>query len=187
MSLLLALVLAACAPIAVGPPPMPLPAEARGEVGLHNSARLSQYPQELGPAIWFRRPTRGGNELYVLAGAALGIEIFPFAGVGCRRYLLESNQGDSLADRLDLGIELGAGAAWAHVAMPVSLRLGPSVWLTSQPSIGLNYFGLVHVPLGVSLRPREHVQVNAVLGSRLLSFLGNDSIHYWNVGMSFPF
>jgi len=165
---------------------MPLADGAQQAIGVQNDVIFAPL-QEAGAQVWIRREIDEDSEYFVQLGALTGYGIFPYAGGGYRHYFRQPESDDSAG--LSLGMEFSGGLAfWGQVAMPVSYRLARApVWLTTSPSIGLSYFGFLHVPLGASVRLGKHVQFNAQGGAWLFrEFTFRYPRVYATAGFSFP-
>lgn len=62
-------------------------------------------------------------------------------------------------DRVRAGIDLGLGFAWVEVGLPMGFRLTDRVWLYTAPSVGIRTSQTVRVPVGLSFRLGDHVQL----------------------------
>lgn len=185
-SLLLCCVsLMSCTPIAVGPPPTKIPMGSTQEIGVQHSTALQVEGNEINQifleeAIWYRKKLNSNSELQLAGGAFWnGTPIF-YGFMGYRRYF-------TLADGGEFGIDVKVGPPfYAEVGIPLQQQIGDKpFWITTHPSAGLNAFGALHIPLGISWQPKEKIHCNTSIGSR---FIGdNPSLFYWNAGISFPF
>jgi len=179
----------ACVPLSMAPSPVPLAGAHQHEFGVQNDV---VFPlQEAGAQFWYRRDRGDDSEVFFQGGTLLGYGIFPYLGAGYRRYWVTPDSDDvaGFRDSMSLGWEFSGGAfAWFQMGLPMSARLGRSpIWLTSNPTVGLNNFGFLHLPVGTSLRVSDGVRINAVLGGwffRELSF--REYRLYSSAGVSFP-
>lgn len=159
------LVLAGCAPPALGPPPLPFVAGQDTEIG----GVLA------GGGVVPRDESLGCHGLLGCAGASGGFyanyELHDRLEVGGMAFAGNTSLGggggfvrfwylDSEVFRL--GGELSAGWLWASVGVPVARRVGP-VWLWTAPSAGLRYFSLLRLPVGVAAQPGEHLTLSGEL------------------------
>lgn len=58
--------------------------------------------------------------------------------------------------KANLGFQVAAGWMWAEVGMPVTLPLGDTVWLYTEPSIGYRT-RFLRLPIGAGFRLGDHV------------------------------
>ncbi|MFZ5475454.1 MAG: hypothetical protein ACOZNI_01660 [Myxococcota bacterium] len=146
--------LVACAPVAMMPPPTPFAEGQHFEVGgaLTGSAydtRFSTCGTDFGApcsglglhgyALGRIGPVDLGGLVYAgMAEAAGGGVLVRVSPVDTRRFRL--------------GAQLDGGWIWAALGVPVAVGLSDRVWLYSQPSAGWRTAGVVRVPLGVSIR-----------------------------------
>ena len=184
----LIMALIGCVPLSMAPPPTPLAGAAQKEFGVQNDV---VFPlQEAGAMFWYRRALKPQTEFFLQGGALVGYGVFPYLGGGYRHYFLLPEEGATgLGDSLSMGVEVSGGAAvWALVGLPVSVRLGGlPVWLTTKPSFGVSNFGLVHVPVGVSVRITDGLQLHGMAGGWFLKDLSlKDERLYSSLGASFP-
>ncbi len=56
----------------------------------------------------------------------------------------------------NLGFQISAGWLWAEVGVPVTLPLGDSVWLYTEPSVGYRT-RFLRLPMGAGFRLGDHV------------------------------
>jgi hypothetical protein len=174
-----------CVPLSPSPPAMPLAAGTQQAIGVQNDV---VFPlQEGGAQIWFRRALDEDSEYFVQLGTLVGYGVFPYAGGGYRHYWIQPDSADGPG--WSLGTEFSGGVGfWGQIAMPVSYKLArASVWLTTSPSVGFSYFGLLHVPLGASVRLGDHVQLNTQVGAWIFrEFTLRYPRVYVTTGFSFP-
>lgn len=143
----------ACAPPSTLPPPLPMMAGARNQVGAsfamdmgleatYDSTALQ--PQFLPNAqIWYQRAL---SERFSLQATAFGgYSSIAGAGIGLRYLHIAT-------PRLRLGTEAQLGWAWARLGMPFAVALGPRAqwWFYTDPAVQLAMSGVVHVPLGLA-------------------------------------
>ncbi len=172
----------ACAPTSTLPPPVPLADQPQAELYLDNAAAA-------GWSSWYRVPRDGvrvdyaslslnaaegyskGNGLSfggyqhtsLLARTDGGGSQLVVGGGGYLRYL------PTLTERLAAGFLLQAGLIHAGVGVPLSLRLGQSVWVWTQPTVILEPkegdTPCYRLPLGISvvMRDRRALTVQANL------------------------
>jgi hypothetical protein len=191
----------ACAPTAVIPPPVPFAedqwAEFTVEAGLGTndgafhwgerwetieeggqvySRYLGRGLQPEGQIAFVGQPVRGlsvGGQAYIAPSYEMDVAV----GAGAfARYLFRPSE------RFAMGVAGQVGWLHAGLGLPVSFRLGERFWLWTQPGAGLDYVGLVTVPLGLSYEtPKGGVwSVQAALKA-----LGYDADTHLHLGVSF--
>ena len=163
---------AACAPLGHGPSPVPLPAYQTHEFGgqlnvpimLPLSDGGSLLENGFGSTLWFRHALSTDLELIIETGSNIESLIMPYGNVALRRYLRGKE------DPFSVALEYSLGLLSVDVGLPVALRLGElSVWLTSHPAIGYFYWGWAHIPIGVTARPLDSLEISATAGTFMFS------------------
>jgi hypothetical protein len=146
----------ACAPTAVLPPPVPFAEHQAGELsaevgvgaadGYFGTENLIPQVQlaimgdrgkdfDIGGHLFVGR---GGDD-YIPVNAGLGV-VFRHLG--------------RPSERFAWGIAIQMGWLYGTVGFPVSVKLGRHLWLWTQPGGGLDPWGVVHFPVGMSLETR---------------------------------
>jgi len=175
----------ACTPIAQGPPPTKISMGSQQEIGVAHSTAFQIEGGDsieqifLDEGIWYRRNIGKNSEIQGMTGVVWGGSLYYYGVVGYRRYFT--------VEGLDTAIDIKVGGPfYAEIGIPLQKQVAERpLWLTAQPSYGISGFGSVSVPVGISWQPKEHVQINTMIGSR---FVGeNPLLFYWNAGASFPF
>ena len=175
-----------CTPIAGGPPPTRMPAGKRYDAGLAHTTAVQMPSTEYGSqifleeAVWIRKSVGEKSELHFTTGIFWGGGFSYYGVIGYRRYL-------ALTESRNIALEARIGGPfYVEIGVPIQQQIGAkNLWLTAHPSIGLNAFGFIHMPLGLSWSPNDRVQLNASMGSR---FGGeNPMLLHLHGGVSFPF
>ena len=174
-----------CAPIAGGPPPTRMPSDSTYDAGVAHTTAF-QLPSEdygsqifLEEAIWMRRAIGEKSEVHLTTGIFWGGGFSYYGVLGYRRYFAFSESRTVAIDA-----RLG-GPFYGEIGFPVQQNIRPKLWLTTHPAIGLNGFGFVHLPVGLSWAINDNVQLNMSIGSRFGT--ENAMLLYMNSGVSFPF
>ncbi len=63
-------------------------------------------------------------------------------------------------DARRVAVEVGLGAIWAHVALPMAMRVSERLWLTAAPTVAAAAMGPLRLPIGVAWR-LQHVTLFA--------------------------
>ena len=180
------LLVAGCTPIAGGPPPTRLPMGKSYDAGLAHTTALQMPSAEYGSqifleeSVWIRKSVGEKSEVHLTTGIFWGGGFSYYGVIGYRRYL-------TLSESRKVGVDARIGGPfYAEIGLPIQQQVGTTkLWLTTQPSIGLNAFGIIHVPLGLSWEINDGVHLNTLVGSR---FGGENSmLLHINGGVSFPF
>ena len=189
---LLLAALAACAPIAGGPPPTSMPLGSTHQAGA--STTLGAQIVCAGPScsptvstlfpeqnLWYRQRIDAQSEFHIMGGGFVNGGLFSYAAAGYRRYFT-AKPGQP---KLGLDVKFG-GISVAEVGVPISYKLdeGP-VWFTVHPTIGSNPFGMLNVPVGLVWEPTKALRLNTQLGVRAIG--DNPLLVYGNLGVSAPF
>ena len=181
----LPLTIVACTPMAAGPPPTQIPVDFHQELGSTFGTGVQIKDQKvdqifLEESLWYRKRIDDKSEVQIMGGAAWNDAPLLYGVIGFRRYFVTADGGE-------FGIDIKfSGPFYVEIGLPLQTQLGDNpVWLTTHPSIGLNAFGAVHIPLGITWQPNDRWLFITSLGTR---FIGeNPQLVYWNGGISIPF
>jgi hypothetical protein len=93
------------------------------------------------------------------------------------------------SENVVMGPQLEAGLAWFGVGLPVGFRLGEDHWVTTQPSLRLSMFSLIHVPVGYSWQVSQDLRLDMETGVHALALsykqMLQDPVHvYAALGLS---
>ena len=163
ISLLALWALLACAPAALGPPPVPFAEGQQLQLGASlTGGSLLPPTQEQGCGLalgctggsagFWVGGARGRAELGVV-GFAGNTSLFGGGVYGRYWYIDEPSYR--------IGGELQAGFLWAAASIPAARRISPSVWVWTAPSAGLRYFSLLRLPVGLATQQGEHLALSA--------------------------
>ena len=179
------MMLGACAPMGMGPPPTQIPLQYDEELGNTFGMGVQIQDQEveqllLDESLWYRKRLGEKSELQFIGGAIWNGDPIVYGAIGFRRYFTTADGGQ-------FGIDVKiSGPFFAEIGMPLQRQLGTkNLWLTTHPSFGINGFGAAHIPVGLNWQPRDKWFLNTSVGTR---FVGpNPQLWYWNGGVSIPF
>ena len=163
---ILILPLVACVPMAAGPPPTQIPIGFDQEFGSTFGTGAQVENQEieqllLDESLWYRKRIGDKSEFQLVGGAAWNGDPIFYGAIGLRRYLMTADGG-----KFGLDIKFG-GPYYAEIGLPLQRQLGDKpIWLTTHPSVGLNAFGAVHIPVGLNWQPKDKWLFNTSLGTR---------------------
>jgi len=177
--------LASCAPMSVGPPPTQIPSGHTQEFGSTVGTGVQIEEEEiqqifLEESFWYRHVLSDKSEVQLLGGMVWNGDPIVFGAVGFRRYFTTADGG-----KFGIDVKVG-GPFYAEIGLPLQQQLGDrSLWLTTHPSVALNGFGHVNLPVGLNWQPKDKWFVSSVFGTR---FVGeNPMLFYSNLGVSIPF
>lgn len=148
----------ACAPVAMVRPPVPMPADDKGEFGvaagineaLESTGYMTPLSSPNGPSaqIWYAH--HFADDRLVVGGVLFGgTSSLVGTGVTLRYNAIRG-------ERFRLGVDLDGGFAWASAGVPMAVRLNDALWLYTAPSVGLRVAQAARVPLGLSIGVGEH-------------------------------
>lgn len=164
---LLMLALAACAPAASMPPPIPLAAGDRGAMGVTGSLGGGSALPRVDAAVWTIRPIADGLD----AGAMLSVgTVSAISGGGFARLTLLKRP------QLHMAAQLEGGWLWASVGLPTAYKLADSYWLTTHPSVGYWLGGTARLPVGFAMEIDEHMLLSAEIGAGVQLTAGFSSL-----------
>lgn len=152
----------ACAPPGVIAPLTPSDLPAQNEFGVTTMVDSQYDPDILAPmgmSLYWVHPTPKVDILGIFGGGLYGMDSgygFPFslaAGGGVRWPLMRSERSAS-------AVQLTGGFLWASVALPMSYRISPALYLYSAPEFGLNAAGVLRAPVGLSVALGRGVHLN---------------------------
>ena len=169
----------------MGPPPTQIPTHFTEEVGttFGFGIQVSEQTVEqlfLDDSLWYRKRIGEKSEIQFIGGSIWNGDPMIYGAVGFRRYFTTADGGQ-------FGIDVKvSGPFFAEIGIPLQQQVGnKKLWVTSQPSFGINGFGSAHIPIGLNWQPRNKWLLNTSVGTR---FMGpNPQLWYWNSGVSFPF
>lgn len=176
--------LIACTPMAAGPPPTQIPVGFKQEFGSSFGSGVQITDQEVPPlflekSLWYRKSVGDKSEFHLLGGGAWNGDPIFYGAVGFRRYFVTADGGE-------FGIDAKFGGPfYMEIGLPLQKQVTNTIWLTTHPSVGLNGFGTVHLPIGLNWKPKDKWFINTSLGTRFLN--ENPQLIYWNGGVSIPF
>lgn len=150
-------VLWACAPATRMPPPVPFDRAGGHEVGLAGSAGITTGTAALtGDGLfWYHGRVHELISVGAVAFGGGGSGAPRVGGGGFARFRFFQHP------RVFFGLQVAGGFAWGSGGLPLAVRVGPSTWVYTHPSVGLRSYGLLAAPLGVSVavgRMRVHAE-----------------------------
>lgn len=182
----------ACAPAATVRPDLPMAqgqtvgiglSGTRGLIGRENcrDVLLSSASSCAAGQLWLHFEALDWFQFGVVgfAGDVNGAGLGPY---GRLRLVTEPN--------FRMAVDLSAGVAWFAAGLPIAMRLGESLWLYSEPSIGLRIFNAGRLPIGVAMDLgvfRVHAEVGAGTGSHDLTTNLDEFMGYGSVGVEVTF
>ncbi len=153
----------ACAPSASFRP-ITLDLDAPHEIGVGGTASADAYGYYGSDAqLWYAQ--RVGKK-FSLGGTVFG-GATDVVGVGFlgRYHAIEG-------EKFRLGVDFEAGFLYAAAGLPIAFKLADSVWLYTNPSVGLRSNGIARLPLGAQFNLGKHF----VLGAEVAGLYGNSSL-----------
>lgn len=178
-------VLWACAPPAMMPPPVPLAAPQRSDVGLAASPQMLVEPGYVSGGlegqVWYQRQMTNFDLGVVASGGYTGDVPNGSAGI----FLRETYDGGG-SSPVHIGWYLGLGWLHARVGVPVTVPISADgrSWFYTQPTVGISYRGLVHVPAGITTQVRDNLRVHMETGVHLLGYVDPPTTTYVSFGAS---
>jgi hypothetical protein len=165
-------VLWACAPPASFPPPVPMAAGQRNEVGAAVSLGagtgttlpIGEYTavQSPGVQLWYYHQFARRFDL----GAVGFLDYSTLPGLGAMlRYRFVNGQ------TFTMGGQASIGWMWADVGLPMAWKLNDRVSLYSSPSFGFRAFATARLPVGLSVQLSDRF----VLSGEMAGGIGGNS------------
>jgi len=137
--------------------------------------------------ILLRQMVDADSEFFVQGGALFSVHtVLPYGGAGYRKYLHQKS--DEHGSKWSIGSEFSGGLAyWIRAGLPISYRVGDlPIWLSTNPSVGFSWLGLLNVPVGLDVKAGDHWQLQAHAGTWWFSSNAYDLVHFYaTLGVSY--